>query len=197
LNYGDYAYIEYFPQGMFRFEPEPNLGRHQQIFQIWVRPVEPPNAGFALRAAMFELDKLVKNGMTQQDLDGARNFLSKYVNVLTKSKAAELGYAIDSLYYGIPNYNDYIKKSLAKLTVEDLNRAIRKHLSAPNMEIVAVAKDAEGLRKQLTGDAPTPIEYNTPKPQDVLDEDKIVERWPLKLRPEDVRIVPVDSVFEN
>ena len=27
LNYGDYAYIEYFPRGMFRFEPNPNLGR--------------------------------------------------------------------------------------------------------------------------------------------------------------------------
>ncbi|MGH9657050.1 MAG: M16 family metallopeptidase, partial [Bryobacteraceae bacterium] len=27
LNYGDYAYIEYFPRGMFRFEPEPNLVR--------------------------------------------------------------------------------------------------------------------------------------------------------------------------
>ena len=46
LNYGDYAYIEYFPRGMNRFEPEPNLARHQQIFQIWIRPVEPPNAVF-------------------------------------------------------------------------------------------------------------------------------------------------------
>jgi len=44
LNYGDYAYIEYFPQGMSRHEPEPNLARQQQIFQIWIRPVPPPAA---------------------------------------------------------------------------------------------------------------------------------------------------------
>jgi zinc protease len=35
LNYGDYAYIEYFPSGMFQFEPDPNIARHRQIFQIW------------------------------------------------------------------------------------------------------------------------------------------------------------------
>ncbi len=32
LNYGDYAYIEYFPRGMYQFQPDPNLGRQQQIF---------------------------------------------------------------------------------------------------------------------------------------------------------------------
>ena len=38
LNYGDYAYIEYFPRGMFLMEPQPNLARHHQIFQVWIRP---------------------------------------------------------------------------------------------------------------------------------------------------------------
>ena len=98
LNYGDYAYVEYFPRGMFRFDPEPNLARHQQIFQIWIRPVEPPNAVFALRLAMFELDRLVKNGIPPAEFEKTRGFLSKYVNILTKTKSAELGYAIDSEY---------------------------------------------------------------------------------------------------
>ncbi|HKV40378.1 MAG TPA: insulinase family protein, partial [Blastocatellia bacterium] len=31
MNYGDYAYIEYFPRGMFKFHPDPNLGRSKQI----------------------------------------------------------------------------------------------------------------------------------------------------------------------
>ncbi|HYX43133.1 MAG TPA: insulinase family protein, partial [Pyrinomonadaceae bacterium] len=54
LNYGDYAYAEYFPRGMYQFEPDPNLARQQQIFQIWIRPVEPANGMFALRAALYE-----------------------------------------------------------------------------------------------------------------------------------------------
>jgi zinc protease len=197
LNYGDYAYIEYFPRGMYRFEPNPNLGRQQQIFQIWIRPVEPPNAVFALRLALFELDRLVKDGITQQDFERTRSFLSKYVNVLTKTKSAELGYAMDSAYYGIPDYNEYVKSSLAKLTLADVNRAIRQHLRADRLQIVGVAKDAETLKAELTGDAATPIHYNSPKPQDVLDQDKIVEKWPLNLSAADVTVLPVGSVFEN
>jgi zinc protease len=197
LNYGDYAYIEYFPRGMFRTEPESNLARHQQIFQIWIRPVETPNAVFALRLALFELDKLVKNGIPAADFEKTRSFLSKYINILTKTKSAELGYAIDSEYYGIPNYNEYIKAALAKLTLEDVNGAIRRHIRAENLEIVGVTKDASALAAILAGTNATPIHYNSPKPQEVLDEDKIVERWPLHLRKEDVTIIPAASVFEN
>ena len=64
LNYGDYAYIEHFPMGMFLMEPPQNVARNQQIFQIWIRPVEPPTAKFALRAALFNLDKLVNDGLS-------------------------------------------------------------------------------------------------------------------------------------
>jgi len=119
------------------------------------------------------------------------------VNVLTKTKSAELGYAIDSAYYGIPNYNEYVKTSLAKLTPADVNRAIRKYLRADGLQIVGVSKDAEKLKAELTGDAATPIHYNAAKPQDILDEDKIVEKWPLNLRAADITVVPVGSVFEN
>ena len=196
LNYGDYAYIEYFPRGMFQFQPDPNIARHQQIFQIWIRPVEPPNAAFALRLAMYELDKLVKNGIPEKDFEKTRSFLSKYVNILTKTKSAELGYAIDSKYYGMPEYNEYLKSALAKLTVADVNRAVKKYLRADNVQIVGVGKDASGIKAAITSSAATPIHYNSPKPQDLLDEDKKVEVWPLGLKPEDVTIVPVDSVFE-
>ena len=104
LNYGDYAYIEYFPRGMFQFEPDPNIARQQQIFQIWIRPVEPNNANFTLRAALYEYDKLVKNGLSKEDFEGTKQFLMKYVNILTQTKDDELGYALDSRYYGIPGF---------------------------------------------------------------------------------------------
>ena len=34
MNYGDYAYIEYFPRGMFQFNPDTNLARQQQICNL-------------------------------------------------------------------------------------------------------------------------------------------------------------------
>jgi zinc protease len=196
LNYGDYAYIEYFPRGMFRMDPEPNLARRQQIFQIWIRPVPPGTAHFALRLALFELDKLIREGLSPEAFERTRSFLTKNANLLIKTKQAELGYAIDSLYYGIPDYNSYVKNSLAKLTVAEVNDAIRRRLRTSDLRIVAVAQNCEELKQKLATDAISPMTYNSPKPDDVVKEDKIVERWPIGLKPETILIVPAASLFE-
>jgi zinc protease len=196
LNYGDYAYIEYFPQGMYRFEPSPNLGRSSQIFQIWIRPVEPPTAVFALRLALFEFDKLINEGLIEEAFQRSRSFVQKYTNLLMKTSGAQLGYLIDSKYYGIPDYKTYIDTALAKLTREDVNRAIKKHLQSKNMEIVIVAQGCEALKKKLTSGEPSPMTYNSPKPEALLEEDKIVATYPLDIKADAVKIVPEKEVFE-
>lgn len=196
LNYGDYAYIEYFPRGMFQFEPDPNLARQQQIFQIWIRPVEPQNANFALRAALYEYDKLVKNGLDKQTFEETRDFLVKYVNILTQTKDDELGYALDSRYYGIPNFNEHMKKELAKLTLKDVNEAIKKYLTTDNMRIVMVTKDAEALREAIIKNQPGTVQYTAPKPDEIVAEDKIISVFPINVKPENVTITPIDKVFQ-
>ncbi|MEP7353215.1 MAG: pitrilysin family protein [Acidobacteriota bacterium] len=196
INYGDYAYIDYFPRGMFLMEPPQNIARRSQIFQIWIRPVEPPAAAFTLRLAFYELNNLIKNGISEADFKRTKEFLGKYVNVLTKTKSAELGYAIDSLYYGIPDYNTYIKTALAKLTREQVNAAIKKHLRTDRVQIVAVSANAEQLKSQIAGTTPATIQYNSAKPADILAEDKLVGAYSIGLRPEDVQIVPVAGVFQ-
>ena len=136
MNYGDYAYIEYFPRGMFQFHPDPNLGRRQQIFHIWIRPVEARNGMFALRIALHELDKLVKEGLSREQFESTRLFLSKYVNLLTQTQSDQLGYALDSKYYGIADFNQFLKDGLQKLSVERVNQAIRKHLRSNDLDVV-------------------------------------------------------------
>lgn len=197
LNYGDYAYIEYFPRGMFRFEPDPNLARPQQIFQIWIRPVEPETAHFALRLAFYELDKLIREGIPSAEFDEARRYLAKYVNLLLKTKDAELGYAIDSLYYGTPEYTRYVREGLEKLTLEQVNAAIRRHLRTRDLYVVAVTAKAQELGERLLSDAPSPMRYNAPKPAEILQEDTVVAAWKLGLHPEWIRVVPVGQVFER
>ena len=195
LNYGDYAYIEYFPRGMFQFTPDPNLGREQQIFQIWIRPVEPQNAVFALRAALYEYDKLAREGMSQAAFEATRDFLIKYSNILTQTEDARLGYALDSRYYGIPEFGAYLREQFSKLTLEDVNRAIREHLRTENMRVVMVTKDAEALRKAILSGKPSPITYLSPKSKEILAEDKVIEAYPIKVKPEEVVVVPVEQVF--
>lgn len=196
LNYGDYAYLEYFPRGMYRFQPEPNLGRHEQIFQIWIRPVEPQNAHFALRAALFEFEKLTREGMTAEAFEGTREFLRKFSAVLLQTQDERLGYALDSRFYGIERFDDYLRKSLARLSLDDVNRAIRKHLRSDSLCIVVVTKDGTGLKDAIVGNKPSPITYASAKPAEVMEEDKIISAYPLKVATERVKIVPVARVFE-
>lgn len=196
LNYGDYAYIEYFPRGMYQFEPDPNLGRQSQIFQIWIRPVEPRTAHYTLRLALHEFERVLEEGMSEEDFQKTKNFLAKNVNLLTKTKMAELGYRIDSQYYGIPEYNAYVKQGLAKTTRADVLRAMKTHLQMKNMEIVIVGPEMEKFKAALLADTPSPITYNSPKPDDIVAEDKVVAARKLALDPARVRIVPEARVFE-
>ena len=196
LNYGDYAYIEYFPRGMFQFQPDPNLARKLQIFQIWIRPVEPQNGHYVLRAALYEYDKLLREGMSQEAFESTREFLSKYVNVLTATQDDQLGYALDSRYYGIKDFPTYMREQLAKLTLADVNRAIKQYLKSDAMRIVIVTRDAAGLRDAIVTNRPSPITYNAPKPKDITDEDKLIENYKIAVKPADVTIVPVEKVFQ-
>jgi zinc protease len=196
LNYGDYAYVEYFPQGGAQLTPSPNIARQHQIFQIWIRPVEPQNGVFALRAALYEYDKLLREGLSQKDFEITRNFLTKYTGVLTQTQSLLLGYALDSRYYGIADYNTYLKTELSKLTVEDVNNAIKKYLTSDAMRVVIVTKDAQGLRDAILSGAASPITYNSPKPKALLDEDTIVESFKINVRPADVVVRPADQLFQ-
>src|SRR3712207_5389142 len=151
---------------------------------------------FALRAALYEYDKLVREGMKQEDFESIRAFLVKYANVLTSTQGARLGYALDSRYYGTPEYTAFLRAGLSRLTLADVNRAIKQHLNPGAMRIVMVTKDAQGLRDAIVKGTPSPITYNSPKPADILAEDKIIQTYKINVRPEQVAIVPVDKVFQ-
>ncbi len=195
LNYGDYAYIEYFPRGMFQFHPDPNLGRRQQIFQVWIRPVVPENGHFALRAAMYELEKLVREGLTEEAFEATRNYLLKFVNILTKTQDRQLGYALDSRYYGIGDFTEFVRSGLEKLTLEEVNRVIRRHLQTENVKFAIITRDAQDLRRRLIENTASPIQYDAPKPDQVLAEDKVIGDLMLDFKPEKVKVRRLDEVF--
>lgn len=195
MNYGDYAYIEAFPRGMFQFFPDANIARRSQIFEVWIRPVTPENAHMALRIAAHELDGLVANGLSEDDFQAARQYLMKNVYVMTATQDQQLGYALDSKWYGTPEFTGYMRANLQKLTRADVNAAVARYLSAKDLSVVIITKDAAGLRSALLADSPSTIKYDGEKPQTLLDEDKVIGSRKLNLTPERVRITPVEQVF--
>jgi zinc protease len=180
---------------MYQFQPDPNLARRAQIFEVWIRPVPPEQAVFALKLALFELQRLIDDGLSEEDFEATREYLSKNVFVMTKTQDQQLGYALDQEWYGLPEYTGWMREGLARLTRKQVNDAIRRHLSATNLQVVMITKDAAGLRVELLSDADTTMSYDAPKPDDVVAEDRIVGALRLGLRPEDVVITPVESVF--
>jgi zinc protease len=195
LNYGDYAYVEFFTHPGGLFFPLPNIARRSQAFEIWIRPVVPVNAQVSMRLSLYELNKLIANGLSQEAFDATRDYLMKNVYLMTASQDQRLGYALDSWWYGIPEYTETMRAQYSKLTRDQVNAAIKKYLSAQNLNVVIVTKDAEGLRDQLVKDDFSAIKYDSAKPNDIVEEDKIIGAYKLNIKPENVKIIPVDDVF--
>jgi zinc protease len=198
LNYGDYSYIENYPQGGRRSKPPQNVCRRKQIFEIWIRPV-PAEAGlFALRAALREFHMLVDSGMTQEQFDLTRKFLRKYVLHYAPTTMERLGYALDDRFYGIEGgHLERFRRMMETLTLADVNAAMKKYWSSHEMHVAIVTKNAGAVRNALVNDTPSPITYPTPKSASVLEEDRLIMAYPAKARPDDVRIVPVKEMFEH
>ncbi|MBI2214034.1 MAG: insulinase family protein [Acidobacteria bacterium] len=197
MNYGDYAYIEAFPRGMFQFFPDPNVARQSQIFEVWIRPVVPENAHMALRIALHEVEELVKNGLSKEEFEATRDYLMKNVYVKTSTANQQVGYALDSDWYGISDYASTMRSALAKLTVADVNKAIRSHIHPRDMKIVMIAKEADQLKQKLVSDEVSTIAYEGEKSKELLDEDKLIGAMKLGIAASNVHVVPADEVFRK
>jgi zinc protease len=198
LNYGDYAYIEHFPLGYRRNFPPANVARRQQVFQIWIRPVPHEANVFAFRAAMRELQNLIDNGMSKDDFELTRKFLKGYTLHYAPTTMMKLGYAIDDQFYGIKKGHwDTYAKMLDSIKRDEVNAALKKYLNYENLKIVFITNDAEGLKSALLGNEPTPITYESEKPAEILEEDKEIASYPLAIKPENIRILKVEELFEG
>lgn len=200
MNYGDYTYIEAYPNGGRRDKPPTGVGRRAQMFEIWLRPVKAPVAVFALRAALHEIDALVKNGLTKEQFDFTRGFLRNYTLHFAETTTDRLGYAVDDRYFGVPEPGnlELLRKMMDSITLEECNAAIRKHLQTENLQLCFVAPDGETLAKQLSSNEPSLMDYEgVKKPDAVLEADKTIQSWPIKLSREHIEIVPVEQMFEK
>ncbi len=199
LNYGDYSYIEAFPEGGRRTMPPVNVPRRQQLFEVWIRTLPNSQAPFALRAALRELEHLVDNGLTAEQFELTRTFLKKYSLHFAETTSARLGYAMDDRFYGIDGEGHLarFRRMMDELTLADVNDAIKRHLQYANLKIAVVTGEAERLRSILASDAPTPISYETPKSDAILADDREIAALPLGLTAERIEVVPVEDAFER
>jgi zinc protease len=199
MNYGDYSYIEIFPEGGFRTMPPTGVPRRQQLFEVWIRPVPNDQAQFALRAAVREVETLAKDGLTQDQFALTRDFLSKYCLHFAETSSDRLGYALDDRLYGVRSPGDLenFRTVVPKLTLAEVNAAVHKYLKPENMRIAVVSETADSLAEALASGKPSPMTYPMPKPASITDEDKLIAAYPLGIQRDRITVVPVDQMFEK
>ncbi|MCX6291032.1 MAG: pitrilysin family protein [Bacteroidetes bacterium] len=217
MNYGDYTYIEWYENGGGNMLPAPGVPRSSNYFSIWIRPVQTAkglkgqypelsdisigHAHYAFRMVLREMDNLIQKGMTPESFELTRDFLRSYMKLYIQSPERQLGFLMDSHFYGRKDYIMEMDKLLAKLTVADVNTAIKKYWQTKNMDILIITDktEAEPLAKSLRENAPSPMSYsNTLKSalsNDILEEDKVVEKYPMPVK--SVKVVSSDETFRS
>ena len=140
---------------------------------------------------------MVEQGLTAEEFETTRDYLMKNVFVMTMTQDQQLGYALDSAWYGTGEFTETMREAMSKLTVSEVNQAVRRHLSARDLSVVMVTPDGAALREQLLSSEPATIVYDAPKPQGITDEDRVVGARSLGVTPEAVRVTSVESVFAN
>ena len=217
MNYGDYSYIEWYENGGRYMLPPAGVPRSSNYFSIWIRPVqiakqlqqqypelsdiEVGQAHFALRMAMRELSLLIEKGMDPQEFEATRTFLLSYTKLYAQTPDARLGYLMDSRFYGRQDYLKELDELLQKVTLDDVNKAIRKYWQTDNMfvTIVTDTSEAEPLAKSLKNNTPSPMSYSnlvkSGLSDELKEEDKKVEVFPLNVS--SVKVVPSEETFKE
>lgn len=197
LNYGTYAYAEHHRQEGWGSIPAVNVGRQAQDVTIWLRPVEAKNGVFATRGVLYLIGEVTGLPIPEDRFETARGFLIGYTRTWEQTDQRRLGYAIDDLYYGTPGFLESYRKALAAMTPAMMQEALKRHLDPTRLNSVYVTKDAAGLKEKLASKAPSPIEYSSPKPEDVLAIDKTIATFPLPMHPALIEIIDANAVMEK
>jgi len=216
MNYGDYSYIEWYSQGGGNQLPPSGVPRASNYWAIWIRPVQIASqlksqypeladidvghAHFALRMAIREFDLMIKNGMSEAAFEATKTFLRSYTKLYAQSPAQQLGWLMDSRFYGRKDYLAELDVLLKNTTLEQVNAALRKHWQTDNMFVTIITDESEAqpLADSLINNTASPMSYSnlvkSGLPAEVLAEDDLVAVYPLNIKK--VNIVQSADTFQ-
>lgn len=204
MNYGDYTYIEWYESGGNYQLPITGFPRGQNYFAVWIRPVQTAyslksqypelgdiqigHAHFAMRMALSEIDRVKREGLTMEEFELTRQFLRSYMKLYIQSPERQLGFLMDSRFYGLEDYIGEMDARLAALTLEEVNAAAAKYLQTENMYITMITdiNEAAPLKASLLQNKVSPMSYSDiireSLPEKVFEQDSKVESYPLNVK---------------
>lgn len=197
LNYGDYAYVEHFEEYDDTTLAVLNIPWKEQEFTVWVRPVEEADALFALRLAVQELETWASQGITAQELEASRSFLLGYTLQWDRGVSRALGWAMDDVMNATPLFLPRLRVALQRLTLEQVNAAVRTHVHPQDLTVTLLAQDGPALQAQLLAGQASPRLQVMARglSAQVLAADRVTQNWDLHLGPNSVTVTPLAALF--
>ncbi len=99
--------------------------------------VAPMNLAKAMRSTREEFDKYCRDGITNEELDVQKNFFAGNYRVNLGSNAGIASSLVAAERFGFgPSYLDDYPDRMRKVTLEQVNEAIKKHLHPDRLHVV-------------------------------------------------------------
>jgi zinc protease len=196
LNYGDYAYVERYRQDGWSHRQQTGTGRVDNSFYVWIRPVEPGNAAFALKAAIGLVEAWADTGLSPDEFAAMQTYLQSRVALWAADPARRLGWATEAALMGWPDPVQALPAAIAGLSLTQVNLAIQRHIHPDRMDIVVVTQDAKALSELLRSEAPTPMvgaAGSSDEDEAQAAEDAQISATQLKLQ--GIEVVPTEDLF--
>lgn len=197
LNYGTYSYVEEFPNGGHAMIAPNQVARQLQSFTMWGRPTPVDNGCFLFKQMLREYDLLATKGLAIKEFQLGQSHLNGYIPLLGTEISRQLGYAIDSQFYGITgDFLAQLQKSNEKLTHAKVNEIVSKNLKFGKPSIVVVTKDAQKFLKDLkSGNCQIHYPPGVTKPKNILAEDAVISKYPVTLEAAQIKVIPSIDFF--
>ena len=190
LNYGDYAYAEFFDQDGWSSDRELGTRRLQPQAYVWLRPLDPAAAPFALRAAVALFEDLAAQGLSEEEHAGITAYLARRGPLDLASPARRLSSLVEAQALGLPAPHDP-----ASFTRDEVNAALAAHLDPSALQIVVVARDTAGFADAAVEETvATPVYATSPTPE-VAATDAIWATHPLHLATDRITHARAEGLF--
>ncbi|MGH9341740.1 MAG: M16 family metallopeptidase [Acidobacteriota bacterium] len=218
-NYGNYSYIEHFAGRPFLLFPPFNTPRRYQYFSIWLRPVADQYTHHLIKALTYELENFIRTGMSAEQVVDAKNKAKVLYLNLAETVPRLLNARLDDAYYGMAG-DGYLDRYLDKIdavTSEQVNEALRKYLQVQDIKYLVVTsrghagrlaqeiaqgglatgKTREEYRIQLEETEGGTIYRLSEDQLDMLLRDAVWSAYPLDIPEDNIRVAPVEQLFET
>jgi zinc protease len=143
------AYLEGGPAGSLPKNPLRGGSGRLRLFTVELGPLTEAEGPAVIREALGGLAKLVEEGLPEEKFKRLRDSLLGFARLRARSLAEQLDLRLESHELGREDFEAEARDVLSKLSPDDVQAAVRKHLAPAGVFVAIVAPNVGPLKAAL------------------------------------------------